>query len=393
MKVDLLRNRIKKMIQSDFEYKVLVGTDLYSVAFSTNLAEQISWLREYLSPYYMICEDETERVESSLFFTMDSSLIDLIREAVLGSDVKFVGSYRGENIKEYKISNELKIQKTSERESYIIFNSERSWFVLIMHPSDAQLLQEPSRVIREIMVRKLEKNNELMIHAGAVEKNGLGVMICGEKGSGKTTTVLGFIYYSDYNYISNDRIMLAVENNRLTKIKGVPFAAAIRLGTAFQYEKIQSLLKKGTLIPLKKETKKIQSHINAVKSLEEVEMWSIKEYIELLPSEIACSLDSKVVPIAKLGVLIFPIISQEYKEPIIRDVDYQYIKTVFLRECFTFKEDSYPDRFDIVNQSKTDVQNRVLELAQTISRTCICLEIKYCNFEDIVPLLNDRLSI
>jgi hypothetical protein len=115
------------------------------------------------------------------------------------------------------------LYRQSDRDYTIVLASRSRWPAL-----------EVARFVREIIVGHLQKEGWTVIHAAAVSFNNRAVLIAGPKGAGKTTTLIGLIA-AGFQYISNDRVLI---KGNLNRIDLIPFSGTIDigLGTLLDYE-------------------------------------------------------------------------------------------------------------------------------------------------------------
>jgi hypothetical protein len=94
--------------------------------------------------------------------------------------------------------------------------------------------------IRAIIDQELFKKGFVLLHGGAVTMNGEGWLLCGEKGSGKTTTLLWLIK-KGANYVANDRIFFGTKNGKVLIVPRPSFAR-IGIVTASQYSQFECFI-------------------------------------------------------------------------------------------------------------------------------------------------------
>ncbi|MDR0956990.1 MAG: hypothetical protein LBM09_00195, partial [Candidatus Nomurabacteria bacterium] len=85
-----------------------------------------------------------------------------------------------------------------------------------------------------MFAKELNKNDKYFIHAAVIEKDGLGTVMSGEPGSGKTTLALQFCMKNGYNFVANDRAIMGLKNG-IPKIYNGTMQTHIRLGVIHQY--------------------------------------------------------------------------------------------------------------------------------------------------------------
>ncbi|OKP80717.1 hypothetical protein A3844_26915 [Paenibacillus helianthi] len=99
------------------------------------------------------------------------------------------------------------------------------------------------KAIRQIQTRQLELGGGARLHASSFEYNGNGVAVAGNKGAGKTTTLLSMIGYCGSNYITNDVLEIRRGgNDKLPSVNGWPTVCLIGRGTLASISKYSSLL-------------------------------------------------------------------------------------------------------------------------------------------------------
>lgn len=97
---------------------------------------------------------------------------------------------------------------------------------LFLRDESAQAHRYPLRLIREAMLRSHENHGGIVFHAGAVDLHGSGVLVCGPRAAGKTTT-LAYLLRAGGVLLSNDRVILH-GNQRLI---AVPLPLPVARGT------------------------------------------------------------------------------------------------------------------------------------------------------------------
>lgn len=79
---------------------------------------------------------------------------------------------------------------------------------LHLHSGSTRGHRYPLRLIREAMVRSYENAGGVLFHAAGADLAGRGVMICGPRASGKTTTLAAVLRGRGAALLSNDRLIL-----------------------------------------------------------------------------------------------------------------------------------------------------------------------------------------
>lgn len=99
--------------------------------------------------------------------------------------------------------------------NYMIFSVDSKYEFMIL-----------ARFIREIAFRALEDEQYVSFHSSSVEIDGKGYLLIGDSGAGKSTMALTLCKYFGARYISNDRIMVKIQNN---EIHAIPFGMPIKI--------------------------------------------------------------------------------------------------------------------------------------------------------------------
>ena len=86
------------------------------------------------------------------------------------------------------------------------------------------------KVVRELGMRELWHDGNLMLHAAAFASGRSGCVIVGPKGAGKTTLLTYMLQFKCASYVTNDRAAL-VETENGFLIHGIPTIVSVRAGT------------------------------------------------------------------------------------------------------------------------------------------------------------------
>ena len=104
--------------------------------------------------------------------------------------------------------------------------------------SEIQLIE----FIRDLIIKDQEQKGTLILHSAAAEKDGKGFIIAGSKGSGKTTTLMEFIYKNDCKMVSGDKVFLRVSDGEIT-LHGWPDYTHIGVGTLRRFPQLIKMIK------------------------------------------------------------------------------------------------------------------------------------------------------
>ncbi|RKA27966.1 hypothetical protein DYZ85_00748 [Listeria monocytogenes] len=99
-------------------------------------------------------------------------------------------------------------------------------FVIVYGDRSVELIAKHiMRFIRELLVVNMQKR-KFYLHAGCIEYYKKGILIIGDKYSGKTTTILNLLFTGKFNYVSNDKVFINGNN-----ISSLPMSMGVRYGT------------------------------------------------------------------------------------------------------------------------------------------------------------------
>lgn len=97
------------------------------------------------------------------------------------------------------------------------------------------------KAIRQIFTYELEVNNGFRLHSSAVAIENNSFAFLGDKGAGKTTTLLSLISHGNINYVTNDILEVRNKGNNII-VQGWPTVCLIGRGTLSALEKYSFLL-------------------------------------------------------------------------------------------------------------------------------------------------------
>jgi energy-coupling factor transporter ATP-binding protein EcfA2 len=101
------------------------------------------------------------------------------------------------------------------------------------------------RVVRELAMARTVSTGGLLVHAAAVRTAGGGVVVlCGPKGSGKTTLVMSLLVHAPgAAYVANDRcVVRANGSGTAATVRGLPTLVSIRSDTLERFPVVRARL-------------------------------------------------------------------------------------------------------------------------------------------------------
>jgi hypothetical protein len=112
-------------------------------------------------------------------------------------------------------------------------------FDLFTHTGTAHPHRYPIRLIREAMLRTYEDAGGVVFHAAGVDLGGVGVMVCGPRSAGKTTTTAALLRSTDAALLSNDRLVVLPDN----RLVAVPLPVPTARGTIEAFPELARVLR------------------------------------------------------------------------------------------------------------------------------------------------------
>lgn len=157
--------------------------------------------------------------------------------------------------------------------------------VTVFNTDKDMLCKDGIRIIRDLVKIYVEKENcSALIHAATVAKDNKGLLLLGDKGSGKTTISLKLIFDYGFNEVSRDRTFLI--NKESIELWGWPNYYNLTLRSLSSFESTKKL------IP--------EKFINYTES----ELQTINKKFQFLPNEIGVNKTIRNVSLEHFVILI-----------------------------------------------------------------------------------------
>lgn len=132
-------------------------------------------------------------------------------------------------------------------EDYAIVGSGSRYWVICRNVTE-KVSRVSVRLFREILLRHLENIGGCFAHAAAIAKSGSvnGLLVIGDSGAGKSTTVWQLCQTDRFDYVSNDKSII-VDDSGLIKIVCWPLAARLGIGALTASGKLDRYREKGQI--------------------------------------------------------------------------------------------------------------------------------------------------
>jgi hypothetical protein len=126
---------------------------------------------------------------------------------------------RVQDVSDYLLPSELAETETGVWQCYrpvsgieLIVTRDDGSIYLFGAVKEELMLQLRIFVRDQILQKILERAGSVLVHASAVERNGLGLIFMGDRDAGKTSSLLAHAARGDYNVVSSDRVALRAKD-------------------------------------------------------------------------------------------------------------------------------------------------------------------------------------
>ena len=246
----------------------------HSITTTSKPAPPLEWIAEYHSPFFRH-HWQNERLTPHLEI-VSVNPEHLALEKLRGKDTTVVKGFLGRSLYKWHDAN-----------GSHWLDPGRCWirrgedFLIGIDPDAAEAVFEPARLLREIAVQKILAAGAVKLKGNlVVTENGRGILILGDKGSGKTIATLNELVCGGA-FVGNSRLL--VKCNAAT-VEGLGLPISIRIGED-TVKAIDGLARWYSGYPE-------SSQLKMADYDEQVRL----RKIELTPKELAAALDVRIVP-------------------------------------------------------------------------------------------------
>jgi hypothetical protein len=192
----------------------------HSITTTSEQAPPLEWIEEYHSPFFEHHWQEKRLTPHLEIVSVNSE--DLALNRLSGKDATIVKGFLGRSLYKWHDSN-----------GSHWLHPGRCWirrsedFLIGINPGAEEAVFEPARLLREIAVQKMLATGAVKLKGNVVvTRDGRGILILGDKGSGKTIVTLNELS-SGGAFIGNSRVL--VKCNSRT-VEGIGLPITIRIG-------------------------------------------------------------------------------------------------------------------------------------------------------------------
>lgn len=214
---------IRKMSTEDLGYKKEYEFPIVRFRVKTNLKPVCKYIDEYQhnSSKVFLNKEEFEIIHKS-----NKNVLQMIIKEVenfTASDIILIHKNQ-KYVRKYEL-NGYKICIDVDGE-YVTIVERNQIYIFTSGNKDGSYVL---RCMRELLIRTYENNGFVLLHGAAFEKTNLGILICGDKAKGKTTTLIRGLEKGG-NYIANDRVAVGIIADEVVMFY-LPLAVRIGYGT------------------------------------------------------------------------------------------------------------------------------------------------------------------
>lgn len=213
--------------------------DYLNVYFETNSFED--YLTRHLAPYFL----NSVGGRAPQFNVYCFMLNDIEKFAGLFAQAQKIKHY---SLSENKVYQKLEVS-VSDCENFVydpqnhsIIRTKNNEITIFSNSSHYN--QSCNRVIRDELIYGLTQVNDnpaILLHSAcAMSQDGKAVLICGDKGAGKTTTLVNLLA-AGYDLVSNDLTFAKVIDGEVF-VKGTPESINIGFGTAAKFSQLRDII-------------------------------------------------------------------------------------------------------------------------------------------------------
>lgn len=315
-------------IISNIDFKIKKEYTIFKIKFNIlcNETMDVDFLIQY--------ENKKEKILATrnIYCVKNSKLLNKYIKKINIKNAKHVNSYIKSSY--YNIDN---IYLRDNKSHVIIRNNENIFFIY----SNELKNKENTLwcVIREVIHRKTEDMGGIMLHSGALAfDNNDGIFILGKKGAGKTTLITSLLNCNDYDFCSNERMLIRKDDK-----KAISIHYPIRLGTRniinneTLYEYILNNYNK--LIKKQSMTLEKLKNFRKDKKLEE----DNANKIELEISEFLQCFNAEYKPIVNPKMFLIPEISENIDGYLIEEIGKEEAEEIIKSQCYTPYDKTWPE--------------------------------------------------
>jgi hypothetical protein len=154
---------------------------------------------------------------------------------------------------------------------------------------EASLRVPVLRIVEDLLLDEAQRRGAVVLHASSVVVDGKAVLFVGNKGAGKTSSLIRALEHFDAALLANDNVCM-VQMDDGFRARAWPAFLKVEVGTAASTRALAA-----TVPPL------VRPWLS-----DDSALWDIYEKVALYPSEVAARIGSRIQVEAPLGALVLP---------------------------------------------------------------------------------------
>lgn len=201
---------------------------------------QLAWIEEFLSPAFAPAEDGT--ADCTVTLEIDdrryASVLgwgarpDGLRLACCAFDSGLV------HMPLWGPPDQSRVIFDEDSQVFYFVNEDATQVRLLSASGHASRRIALMRVVREFAMSSSWTGRRFVLHAGACELAGSGIIIAGPKGAGKTTLLMYALGCRDARFVANDRVVVDVDGSQPV-VRGMPTVVSIRYQTLRRFPEFE----------------------------------------------------------------------------------------------------------------------------------------------------------
>lgn len=221
---------------------------------------------------------------------------------------------------------------------------------LFLRDESALAHRYPLRLIREAMLRSHENHGGIVFHAGAADLHGTGVLVCGSRASGKTTT-LACLLRAGGVLLSNDRVIL----HGGQRLVAVPLPVPVARGTLDAFPELADSVEPSAsgALPTR---------------------FGTPHKVALSARRFATALGTTMIPTAQLRLIVLPQLTDTGEPARVEQLGAQHAREVLSRCCFTPHDEFWIRPWLVVRtDSDAALAQRARHLVDALAQSVPCV--------------------
>lgn len=331
------------------------------VKIHVNDEEELFDVRNRLEPYFQL--NATQNFRGNIYSIYDKSIFSALSKIFASINETIVG-HKGNTPQQTRFYKYFKYEgfnlfKSTKNDTIIISDDKSSVYVISDNKKNISI--EIRRIVKDnILSRWAEKEGSAILHCACASKNDNGIIIMGEKGSGKTTTLLKLLLQYDAQFVTSDRGYIRINNGKL-QLNGWPEPLNIGFGTLSGFS-----------------LNTLESHKSVKKGNEKI----------ILPYNNIPELLSPIIDTALVNMILFPSVNLNNKSTI-NQLSESQVKSRITSQCLSPIDDEHPHWLGYVEFDEQEYEVYKANLIKLMSENLVGYEIVLGN--DMTQLNIDSL--